>query len=252
MDDNSAHEPARRSTLNAMFPNNHMPVSNFLAVYPWFSQLTRSQQDQLCERIESIKGKKGEVLLQANVPVCGWYAVFSGLIKIQTAPVKGRSSSFLGVASGRWFGEGSALKSEPRRYEVIALRDTELFCMPLSDFNQLRATSIEFNHFLTDLLNFRVSQAMALIEASRLRTAEQRVALSLSRLFWDRTRRLSLSQDELANLVGVSRQTTNQALQSLVQRGLVTLDFGRVSIADDEALTRFIFSGSDEPTSPTQ
>jgi CRP/FNR family cyclic AMP-dependent transcriptional regulator len=123
--------------------------------------------------------------------------------------------------------------------------------MPLADFNQRRATSIGFNHFLTDLLNFRVSQAMAPIEASRLRTAEQRVALSLSRLFWDRTRRLGLSQDELAGLVGVSRQTTNQALQSLVQRGLVTLDFGRVSIADDEALTHFIFSESDDPTNPT-
>jgi len=144
------------------------------------------------------------------------------------------------------------LKSELRRYEVIALRDTELLCMPLAEFNQLRASSIEFNHFLTDLLNFRVSQAMALIEASRLRTAEQRVALSLSRLFWDRTRRLSLSQDELASLVGASRQTTNQALQSLVQRGLVTLDFGRVSIADDQALTCFIYSEPDDTKSPTQ
>jgi len=83
-----------------MFPNTHLPAFSFLAVHPWFAHLPRSQQNQLCERMESIKGTKGEVLLRAHVPVTGWYAVFSGLIKVQTAPIKGRSSSFLGVATG--------------------------------------------------------------------------------------------------------------------------------------------------------
>lgn len=181
-------------------------------------------------------------MLQANEKVEGCYAVLSGLTKIQSVPVKGRSSSFLGVGCGEWFGEGSALKAEPRRYEVIALRDTDLLCLPLAEFDHLRATSIGFNQFLVSQLNLRVSQAMALIEASRLRTPEQRVALSLSRQFWSRTRKLNLSQDELANLVGISRQTANRALQSLAQRGLVILEFGRVEIADDAALMQFIFS----------
>ena len=43
-------------------------------------------------------------------------------------------------------------------------------------------------------------------------------------------------------LAGVSRQTANQALHALAERGLVVLDFGRVDIPDDEALTRYIFS----------
>ncbi len=64
----------------------------------------------------------------------------------------------------------ATLKDQPRRYEVMALRDTELSCLPLTEFE-----------------NLRVSQAMALIDATRLRTPEQRVALSLSRQFWSRT-----------------------------------------------------------------
>lgn len=234
-----------------MFPGTTSTTSRFLAAQPWFASLGHAMQAQLGDRVVRTKGKKGAVLLQANVPVVGCYAVLSGLIKVQTVPVKGRSSSFLGVACGDWFGEGSALKDEHRRYEVIALRDTELLCLALAEFHQLRATSIEFNQFLVSQLNLRVSQAMALIEATRLRTPEQRVALSLSRLFWNRTRKLSLSQDELANLVGVSRQTANRALQLLAQRGLVTLEFGRVDIADDDALTRFIFSAPEGPQAPT-
>lgn len=111
----------------------------------------------------------------------------------------------------------------------MALRDTELLCLPLAEFEYLR-----------------VSQAMALIDATRLRTPEKRVALSLSRQFWSRTRKLSLSPDELASLVGFSRQNANRALQSLAQRGLVTLEFGRVDIGGDDALMRFISSTPDK------
>jgi CRP/FNR family cyclic AMP-dependent transcriptional regulator len=183
--------------------------------------------------------------------VAGAYAVLSGLVKLQSVPVQGRSSTFLGVACGDWFGEGSALKQKPRQYEVVALRDTELLCLPRAEFEQLRATSLEFNKFLVNQLNLRVSLAMALIEASRLRTPAQRVALSLSRLYWSRTRKVSLSQDELASLVGVSCQTVNRALKALAQQGLVTLEFGRVDIPDDETLTRFIFATPDQPEPPS-
>ncbi len=225
-----------------MFTSSASSSSRFLAAQPWFACLARLDQIRLDESLVHLSASRGDVMLHASEKVEGCYAVLSGLIKIQTVPVKGRSSSFVGVACGEWFGEGSALKDEPRRYEVMALRDTELLCLPLAEFEHLRATSIEFNQFLVTQLNLRVSQAMALIEAARLRTPEQRVALSLSSQFWSRTRKLSLSQDELASLVGVSRQTANRALQALAQRGLVTLEFGRVDIPDDNALMRFIFS----------
>lgn len=230
-----------------MFTTPHSSSARFLAAQPWFARLPLATQQQVSDSLVQTSGKKGEVMLPAQAPVAGCYAVLSGLVKLQSVPVQGRSSTFLGVACGDWFGEGSALKMEPRQYEVVALRDTELLCLPRAEFDQLRATSIEFNQFLVNQLNLRVSQAMALIEAGRLRTPAQRVALSLSRLFWSRSRKVSLSQDELASLVGVSRQTVNRALKALAQQGLVTLTFGRVDIPDDDALTRFIFATTDHP-----
>lgn len=230
-----------------MFPGTTSPTARFLATQPWYACLPLATQEHVHASLLHIPAKKGEMMLQADTPVEGWYAVLSGLVKLQSVPIKGRLSTFLCVASGDWFGEGSALNIERRRYEVVALRDSELLCLPHAVFHQLRATSIEFNQFLVKQLSIRVSQAMALIESGRLRTPEQRVALSLSRQFWGRTRKLSLSQDELANLVGISRQTVNQALKSLAQRGLVTLEFGRVDIPDDEALTQFIFSSPESP-----
>jgi CRP-like cAMP-binding protein len=191
---------------------------------------------RVTEEVSTHWGDKGDLLLRAGEPVEGWYAVVSGLAKLQSQSPQGRLSVFLGVAAGDWFGEGSALKAEARRYEVVALRETCLMCLPLRLFNELHATHLEFNQTLVAQMNMRLAQGMAVIEAGRIRSPEQRVALYLSRLFWHGRKRLDLSQEELGHLAGLSRQTVNRVLQKMQQDGLVSLAFGRVNILDEHAL----------------
>lgn len=220
------------------------PSTQFLRMQPWFARLPQELRERVTDRVFIQQGGKGEVLLHAGEPVKGWYAVVSGLVKLQSQSAQGRLSVFLGVPGGEWFGEGSAMKSEPRRYDVIALRDTELLCLPRAEFDNLRATSLEFNQALLAQMNMRLGQAMSIIEAGRIRSPEQRVALYLSRLFWHGMRKLDLTQEELGNLAGLSRQTVNRALKALEQQGLVSLQFGRVSILDDDGLADFLIRGS--------
>ncbi|MCJ0763259.1 Crp/Fnr family transcriptional regulator [Variovorax terrae] len=223
-----------------MFHDISRPSTRLLQSQPWFQRLPEAARARVTERVRTQSGGKGEVLLREGEPVEGWYAVLSGLVKLQSQSPQGRLSVFLGVPGGEWFGEGSVLKTEPRRYDVIALRDTELLCLPRGQFDELRATSLEFNQALVTQMNMRLGQAMAIIEAGRIRSPEQRVALYLSRLFWHGLRRLRLSQEELGHLVGLSRQTVNRALKSLEQQGLVSLESGRVSILDEEKLARLL------------
>ena len=213
------------------------PSSQFLKTQPWFRHLPPEQQVNVTQSVLTRFGEKGEVLLRSGDEIEGWYAVLSGLVKLQSSSAQGRVSAFLGVPDGEWFGEGSAMKAEPRRYDVIALRDTELFCLPRVIFNELLAGCLPFNHFLVAHLNRRLGQAMSIIEAGRLRSPEQRVALYLSRVFWQGRRRLVLSQEELGHLVGLSRQTVNRALKSMELQGLVSLALGRVTMLDEQALT---------------
>ena len=214
--------------------NRTPPV--FLTSQPWLARLPHALRARVVNEVFTIKGEKGDALLRAGEPVKGWYAVLTGLVKLQTRSPDGRLSVFLGVAAGDWFGEGSALKSENRRYEVVALRETALLCLPLPVFDELRAASLEFNQALVAQMNKRLSQSMAVIEAGRVRSPQQRVALYLSRLFWHGMKRLDLSQEELGHLVGLSRQTVNKVLKRFEQDGLVALDFGRVTILDEAAL----------------
>lgn len=213
---------------------------HFLATQPWFTSLDAASQAQLTQRVEVIQANKGQTVLAAGQPVHGWYAVLSGLVKLQTEAADGRRSAFIGVPDGEWFGEGSVLKDELRRYAVVALRDSWLMCLPRDLFTELQQGNLRFNQYLVQHLNMRLGQAMALIEAGRIRAPEHRVALYLSRLFWRSTRRLYLTQEELGTLVGLSRQTVNRVLRQLAERGIVSSDLGRVAILDDAALGRYL------------
>ncbi len=216
------------------------PPLRFIEAQPWFAGVSVALQERLRSEVSTQHADKGSVMLPAGSAVQGWHAVLSGLVMLQSPASQGRASAFIGVPDGEWFGEGSAMKPEPRRYHVIALRPTTLLCLPLPLFATLRETSLGFNQFLVQHLNMRLGQAMTIIEAGRTQSPEHRVALYLSRLFWRSTRRLNLTQDELGQLVGLSRQTVNKVLRVLEGRGIVSLDFGRVAIVDDEALNAYL------------
>lgn len=216
------------------------PAPRFISAQPWFASVPAALQERLRDEVFAVQGDKGAVMMPAGSTVEGWHAVLSGLVMLQSPASKGRSSAFIGVPDGEWFGEGSAMKPEPRKYNVVALRPTTLLCLPLPLFATLRETSLAFNQFLVQHLNMRLGQAMTIIEAGRTQSPEHRVALYLSRLFWRSTRRLNLTQDELGQLVGLSRQTVNRVLRTLEELGIVSLDFGKVAIVDDEALGAYL------------
>ena len=215
-------------------------AQRFIEAQPWFASAPLAVQDRLRAEVFAQQADKGAVMMPAGSAVQGWHAVLSGLVMLQSPASKGRSSAFIGVPDGEWFGEGSAMKPEPRKYHVVALRPTTLLCLPLPLFDLLRETHLAFNQFLVLHLNMRLGQAMTIIEAGRTQSPEHRVALYLSRLFWRSTRRLNLTQDELGQLVGLSRQTVNRVLRALEDEGIVSLDFGRVAIVDDEALGAYL------------
>jgi CRP/FNR family cyclic AMP-dependent transcriptional regulator len=218
-----------------------LPAERFITGQHWFASLDKDLQYQVRNGVYAHEGAKGQVLLPAGAPVQGWYAVLSGLalLRSPTAP-RQRTSAFIGIPDGEWFGEGSAIKGEPRKYDVIALRPTVMLCLPLALFSTLLDSSLAFNQFLVHHMNLRLGQAMGIIEAGRMRSPEHRVALYLSRLFWRSTRRLNLTQEELGQLVGLSRQTVNRVLRMLEGLGIVSLEFGRVAIMDDMALNAYL------------
>ena len=218
------------------------PGVQFIVAQPWFAGLDPELQQRIVDAVYTMQGNKGEAVLKAGEEVKGWYAVLTGLVKLQSTLSQGRRQGYLGIPGGEWFGEGSVMKKEPRRYDVIALRDSELVCLPRELFEELYESCLPFNHSISQHLNMRLGQAMVIIETMRLRSPEQRVAMYLGPALWHGSRRMSLSQEELGILSGLSRQTVNTVLNEFERRKLVSLDFGRIEIKDEPGLMTLAFS----------
>jgi CRP/FNR family cyclic AMP-dependent transcriptional regulator len=173
-----------------------------------------------------------------------WIGVLRGLVKIVTVSPEGRSISFIGVPSGGWFGEGTLLKREPRRYDGVALRESTIAYMPRNTFMLLLDSSVAFNRFMLIQLNERLGQFVAMVEYDRLLGPDARLAKELAGLFnpvlYPGNRNsLPISQEELSHLVGLSRQRVNRALRRLERAGLVNVGYRSLTILDFEGLKRF-------------
>ena len=116
--------------------------------------------------------------------------------------------------------------------------------LPIDTFEWLLARSIPFNRYLMNQLNERVSQFIAARETDRLTDPDSRVARSLAGLFHPVLfpgvgTLLRITQQELAYLVGLSRQRVNEALRALQAAQLIRVEYGGVQVLDLEALRRY-------------
>jgi CRP-like cAMP-binding protein len=177
-------------------------------------------------------------------PVEHWYGVIDGLVKMSSDWVTGKTASFTGIAAGGWFGEGSMLKTEVRRYDVVALRDSRVACMRRETFHWLLDHSIAFNRFIINQLNERLSLFIGLLESERLLDVDARVARTMAALFHPVlqpgiTSRVAISQEEIGYLAGVSRQRVNRALRSLEEAGFLSTEYGGITVLDLDGLRSF-------------
>ncbi|MBL8489905.1 MAG: cyclic nucleotide-binding domain-containing protein, partial [Rhodocyclaceae bacterium] len=100
----------------------------------------------------------GGFVCRKGEPVEYWFGVLDGLVKLSSDWVTGKTATLTGVPAGGWFGEGSMMKTEPRRFDAIALRDSCIACMRRDTFHWLLDNSISFNRFLLAQLNERLGQ----------------------------------------------------------------------------------------------
>jgi CRP-like cAMP-binding protein len=186
----------------------------------------------------------GAFICMKGEPVDYWMGIIDGLGKMASHWTTGKTTSLTGISSGGWFGEGSLLKNEPRRYDVMALRETRVAFMNRSTFHWLLDHSIPFNRFLVTQINERLGQFIGMIENERMLDTDARIARGLAALFnpvlYPGTNRLlQISQEEIGYLAGVSRQRANQALKVLEEAGLVKSEYGGIYVIDLEGLRSF-------------
>ncbi len=186
----------------------------------------------------------GGYVCHKGEPAEQWVGVIDGLVKISSVWTTGKTVTFTGVPPGGWLGEGSLLKHELRKYDVVALRDSRIAYMNRQTFQWLLDNCLTFNQYLLTQINERLGQFIAMVEHERLLEPDARVARSLAALFHPVLypglgKQLQISQEEVGFLAGVSRQRANQALKCLEEAGLLKIEYGGITILDVSGLRTY-------------
>ncbi|MGF6245343.1 MULTISPECIES: Crp/Fnr family transcriptional regulator [Paraburkholderia] len=210
----------------------------------WFRALAAEHQALVLASSHAEYRESGAWIARRQAPSDYWIGVHSGLLKLAIYNATGRSCTLSGVPPGGWFGEGSVIKRELRKYDVAAIQPSLVLFVPSATFHALLSSSLPFTGFVIRQLNNRMGEFIASIQNSRLLDVDARVAQSLAQLFnpdlYPETgRTLAISQEEVGLLAGVSRQRINQALQSLEKQGILRLAYNQIEVVDLERLCAF-------------
>jgi len=219
-------------------------LDQLLQASTWARQLSADELDAVRRDTVVRTVPAGGYVCMKGEAVEHWLGLVEGLAKMASNWSTGKTTSFVGLSTGAWFGEGSLLKDEPRRYDIIALRESRIAYMKRSRFHYLLDHSLFFNRFLLLQLNERLSQFIGMLEHERLLQPDARLARCLAALFNPllypgSSLELRISQEEIGLLAGMSRQRVNQALHRLANFGLLRADYGTLTILDLDRLRRF-------------
>ena len=212
-----------------------------LAGIPWLKILSADERAIATGHVKVSNALPGDYLCRVGRPVTYWFGVIEGLLKMSSDNEQGQTVTYTGLPPGGWFGEGTVLKREVYRYNIQALRKSVVAGLPGDTFHWLLDHSSGFNRFVMNQLNERLGQFIAAREIDRMNNPDVRVARSLAALFnpvlfpgvGDVLR---ITQQELAYLVGLSRQRVNEALTSLEAHRMIRVEYGGLRVLDLHAL----------------
>lgn len=217
------------------------PTVSEMAQIPWLECLPPAERQRAEAALLVGDAAAGDFVCRVGRPVTYWFGVVEGLLKMSSDNAQGQTMTFTGVPPGGWFGEGTAMKREPYRYNIQALRKSVVAGLPIDTFHWLLDHSIGFNRFVMHQINERLGQFIAAREIDRLTNPDVRVARSLASLFNPALypgvgEVLRITQQELAYLVGLSRQRVNEALTALQAQGAIRVEYGGVRVLDLSSL----------------
>ncbi|MEO8646583.1 Crp/Fnr family transcriptional regulator [Pseudomonas sp.] len=208
----------------------------------WFSHLPVSLQDSLLAAARVRRLSPGQRLFKRGDPPCGLYAVLEGSVRIGAVSEQGKEALLSLVESPHWFGEICLFDGQPRTHDAVGLGHCVLLHIPQTALLTLLDEQPAYWRQLALLMSQKLRLTFINLEQLSLMPTAARLAHRLLMIAEgygeiDPPRRvLQLPQEQLASMLSLSRQTTNQILNDLQGQGIVNLKYGEIEILDAERL----------------
>ncbi len=221
-------------------PTRYRPL---LETGRWFASLPRDFQDALVGAARVRPAAAGERLFSRGDAPCGLYAVVEGAVRVSGVVESGKEAVLAHLEPPTWFGEISVFDGRPRTHDAAAESAAVLLQVPPAPLEALLDADPHRWRALGLLMAHQLRLAFVALEDLALQPPAQRLARRLAMIargYGERgqgsRRVVEVRQEQLAMMLSLSRQTTNQLLKDLEARGVVRLKYGEIEIVDLEAL----------------
>jgi CRP/FNR family cyclic AMP-dependent transcriptional regulator len=211
----------------------------------WFSKLSQALRDDIVSRAHVRRVADGGLLATRGSTADEWCGVAKGAVRVSSVSLSGKQVTLTYVEPGVWFGDIALFDGLPRTHDANARGATTLLVVRKADFRQLLAQHVELYDALLRLNCRRLRLMFDAIEDLNTRPLASRLAkqlLLLARRYGvaegDGIRiGLQLAQEDLAQLLGASRQRVNQELKGFERAGAVRVEPARLVVLSRDKLT---------------
>jgi len=210
----------------------------------WFSKLSQPLRNDILARAVVRRIADGAMLSARGAPAEEWCGVAKGAVRVSSVSLSGKQITLTYVEPGTWFGDISLFDGMPRTHDSNAHGDTTLLVVRKADFRELLSLHTELYEALLRLNCRRLRLLFDTVEDLNTRPLASRLAkqiLLLARSYGiaqgDEIRiGLQLAQEDLAQLLGASRQRVNQELKGFERDGAVRIEPTRLVVLSKEKL----------------
>ena len=223
----------------------------------WFSTLSPSLRHDILRCAYVKRYKDGHLIAARGEPPEEWIACARGAVRVSSTSISGKQITLTYVEPGIWFGDIAIFDGDRRTHDAYAHGSTTTLCVARGDLRKILTQHVELYEALLRLHARRIRQLFGLVEdlntlPLRARLAKQLLHLVRSygvpSLADGREVRigLQLAQEELAQLLGASRQRVNQELKAMEREDAIRIEPGGLLVRNREMLMRIAEADSDK------
>lgn len=220
----------------------------------WFGRLSPSLRHDILRSAYVKRYKDGALICARGDMPEAWMACAKGAIRVSSTSFTGRQVTLAYIEPGVWVGDMALFDGDTRTHDAYAHGETTLLCVSQADFQKILQQHVELYDALLRLQAQRLRQLYGLVEdlntlPLRARLAKQLLHLARSygvtNLAGDGEIRISLqlAQEELAQLLGASRQRVNQELKTLERENTIRIEPTGLVVRDRPALRAIVDAG---------
>ncbi len=223
-----------------------MAYAQLLAQIPIFAHLQPEELDHLSALLRPRRYSKGEIIFHQGDVGTAMFIIRKGQVAIRLSSDDGKEAILALLDRGDFFGELALLDGEPRSTDAMAREESDLLILQREDFQRFLDARPQVAMGLLAALSRLVRRITQLVHDATFLDARTRLVRVLLELAQHQGKpsgegvviNQRLTQSELANLCGLTRESANKWLRFYVREGLLSYEGGQITLVQPERLGR--------------